>query len=81
MMVSGVFSSTSVTHLSNGIKPALIGFGGPLANYILSKAIGGAEWEKTKVLINPFSLLRHPIAVINLRFAAVSFIISLYRLF
>lgn len=81
IVVSGVFSATSVSHISQGFKMMLITFGGPLANYMICSLVGGVEWEKTKDLLNPFSLLRHPFAVINLRFAAVSFFISLVRLF
>lgn len=81
IVVSGVFSATSVSQLPAGIKLSLVSFGGPLANYVLSSAIGGVEWEKTKDLINPFAILRHPIAVINLRFAITSFLISILRLF
>lgn len=81
ILVSGVFSATSVSQLSEGFKLALVAFGGPAANYVLSSTIGGVEWEKTKNLLNPFSLLRHPFAVINLRFATVSFVISIIRLF
>lgn len=81
IVVSGVFGVTTVSHLSNEIKGALVTFGGPLANYVLSSTVGGVEWERTKNLYNPFSTLRYPFAVIHLRFAAVSFFVSLLRLF
>ena len=81
ILVSGVFSATDVSQLSAEFTIGLVAFGGPMANYVLSLTIGGVEWEKTKDLLNPFSLLRHPFAVINLRFAAVSFVISIIRLF
>ena len=81
IVVAGVFSATSVSHLSSGLKALLVSLGGPLANYVVSSAVGGVEWEKTSHLVNPFSALRHPLAVINLRFAAVSFFISIVRYF
>lgn len=79
IIVSGVFSATAV-HLPWS-KLTLVTFGGPLANYVLSTMIGGVEWEKTKDLVNPFAVLRHPIAVINLRFAVASSLICVARLF
>lgn len=81
ILVSGVFSSTSVSQLPAGYKSALVAFSGPFANYVFSSTVGGVEWEKTKDIMNPFSLLRHPLAVINLRFAVVSFAVSLVRMF
>ncbi|KYZ77488.1 hypothetical protein AXX12_05110 [Anaerosporomusa subterranea] len=81
IVVSGVFSATSVTHLSSGVKASLVALGGPLANYVVSSTVGGVEWEKTSNLVNPFSTLRHPLSVINLRFGAVSFLISIARFF
>lgn len=81
IMVAGVFSATSVSHLSSGMKTLFISLGGPIANYVVCSTVGGVEWEKTSHLINPFSVLRHPIAVINLRFAVVSFFISIIRYF
>ena len=80
ILVSGVFSATSVSQLPSSVKLCLVSFGGPLANYVICAAIGGVEWEKTRDLLNPFSMLRHPVAVINLRFAVASFIVSVLRL-
>ncbi|MDU4962125.1 MAG: hypothetical protein E6X17_15825 [Sporomusaceae bacterium] len=81
IVVSGVFSAASVSQIASGTKLLLIALAGPLANYIVSSAVGGVEWEKTNCLINPFAALRHPVAVVNLRFAAVSLLVSLVRYF
>lgn len=81
IVVSGVFSATSISQLPSGFTLFLVTLGGPLANYVVSSTVGGVEWEKTSNLVNPFSVLRHPLAVINFRFAAVSLLISTIRFF
>ncbi|HWR45244.1 hypothetical protein [Sporomusa sp.] len=80
IVTAGAFSSASVTNLSE-LKTVLFAFSGPLTNFIISKAAGGIEFVSTAHLVNPAAVLRHPLAVTNLRFAVVSLILSICQLF
>ncbi|SDD37279.1 hypothetical protein SPACI_028920 [Sporomusa acidovorans DSM 3132] len=78
-ITAGVFSSAEVTNLG-GLKTILFTFSGPITNFLLSKMAGGVEFVSTANIVNPFAVLKHPLAVINLRFAVVSFLLGLCQL-
>lgn len=80
VVTAGAFSSISVANL-DAVKGAVIAFSGPFINYTASAMLGGAELEKTTKILNPFSSLHYPLAVINLRLAFVSFIVTLWQLY
>ena len=77
---AGAFSSATVTNLSE-FKIILFILSGPITNFFISKIAGGTEFVSTAALWNPAAMLKHPLAVINLRFAAVSLILSIFQLF
>lgn len=80
VVTAGAFSSIAVTKL-DAIRSVVIAFSGPLVNYTFSALIGGTEFEKTANIFNPFARLRHPFAIINLRLAFLSFVVTLWQLY
>ena len=80
IVTAGAFSSAAVTNLG-GLKTMLFTISGPLANFIISKFAGGIEFVSTNHIVNPTAMLKHPLAVINLRFAVISLVLSLFQLF
>lgn len=80
VVTAGAFSSITVSSL-DGVRTAAIAFSGPLVNYALSALIGGIEFEKSANILNTFAKLRHPMAIINLRLAISSFLVTLWHLF
>ncbi|QJW48103.1 hypothetical protein HA075_21695 [bacterium BFN5] len=71
VVTAGVFS-TAVVSNSNFIMLALIGFAGPLTNFIICSTSGGIAFERTISLLDPRACLRNPFAVVNLRLALFS---------
>jgi hypothetical protein len=80
MISAGVFSSATVTNLSD-LKIILFTLSGPITNFVLSKIAGGTEFVSTAQLWNPVAVLKHPLAVINLRFATISLLFSIFQFF
>ena len=80
IVTAGAFSSAAITNLS-GFKIALFTISGPLTNFIISKLAGGIEFVSTAKIANPAAVLKHPLAVINLRFAVVSLVLSVCQFF
>lgn len=80
IVTAGAFSSAAVTNLG-GLKTMLFAISGPLANFISSKFAGGIEFVSTNHIVNPTVMLKHPLAVINLRFAVISLVLSIFQLF
>lgn len=80
IVTAGAFSSSAITNLS-GFKTILFMVSGSLTNFIISKAAGGIEFVSTAKILNPAAILKHPLAVINLRFAVVSLVLSMCQLF
>lgn len=78
-ITAGVFSTAAVSNLG-GIKILLFTISGPLTNFIISRAAGGIEFVSTAQIVNPAAALKHPLAVINLRFAVVSLVLSVCQL-
>ncbi len=79
VIAAGAFGSTIVSHQQGSLISALIIFGGPLANYIVSSTAGGIEFERTAALLNSGACLKHPFAVVNLRLALVSVLVNIWQ--
>lgn len=79
-ITAGAFSSLAVTNLG-GLKTILFTISGPLTNFIISKVAGGVEFVSTANIVNPLAVLKHPLSVINLRFAVISLVLSVCQLF
>jgi len=76
VMAAGAFSAVTAKNLTPSFGVVI---GGAFANYMISALVGGTEYEKTSALLSPFTRLKYPWAVINLRFAAVSLLAGLFR--
>ncbi|BBB92949.1 MAG TPA: hypothetical protein PKA28_02060 [Methylomusa anaerophila] len=76
IVAAGAFGGMEVSHVT-GFKNAVLAISPLLANYIAGKAAGGMEFESTSNIINPFAMLKHPIAVINIRFCIASSLFTL----
>jgi len=81
VLAAGAFGATVAGELDNALQRGLVLFSGPLANYIASSVRHGVAAERTRNLFNPFLLVKHPFAVVNLRFAVVSVIINFWHFF
>lgn len=79
LVAAGAFGIASIGNLGSGAKLAMVVFAGPLANYIVSSTAGGVEFERTTHLLNPFAILTHPFAVVNLRLALVSCLVNIWQ--
>lgn len=79
VVAAGAFGSTFFSKLDNSVQGVLIIFSGPLANYIACSVAQGVATERTGNLINPFLGVRHPFAVVNLRFAILSVIFNIWH--
>ncbi|MDD4601828.1 hypothetical protein SDC9_05854 [bioreactor metagenome] len=84
-MVNGQLNIISATGAfgTSGINEydwasVLILLSGPLANYIFCAVTGGVYQEKVANIAIPSAKLMNPFAVINLRLAVVSIIVSLW---
>ena len=80
IVTAGAFSSVAITNLSQ-FKSVIFVISGPLTNFIISRIAGGIEFVSTAHLLNPAVVLKHPFAVINLRFAVISLILSIFQFF
>jgi hypothetical protein len=80
IVAAGVFGTAAVSGVKAGAPAVLVAFGGPLANYIVSVGLGGAAWEKTSCLFHPGAALKQPFAVVNLRLAAISALVTIWQL-
>jgi hypothetical protein len=80
VVAAGAFGSTMVSGIKGGVPAMLIIFAGALSNYIVSASAGGVEYEKTSDVLNPFSPVKHPFAVVNLRLALLSFIVNIWQI-
>lgn len=78
IMAAGAFGTASFVNDSNWCS-VLVLFSGALANFILASMIGGIEYERTVNLFNPLASLRSPWAVVNLRLALLSFVITIWN--
>jgi hypothetical protein len=73
---AGAFGSATFINQSDWSVTVLFALSGPLANYVFCAASGGIDQEKLRNIFNPAAKLRNPFAVLNLRFAVLSFIAS-----
>ncbi|MDF2572197.1 MAG: hypothetical protein K0R55_3801 [Sporomusa sp.] len=80
IVTAGAFSSADITNLSQ-FKALLFAASGPFTNFIISKIAGGIEFVSTAHLVNPAAMLKYPLAVINLRFAVISSLLSICQFF
>ena len=80
VVTAGVFSTVGVSGLDT-VKIIIIAFSGTFINYSLGTFIGGSEFEKTAHMLNSLSKLRHPMSVINLRLAFLSFFVTIWKLY
>ncbi|MBP2649793.1 MAG: hypothetical protein H6Q74_618 [Firmicutes bacterium] len=76
VVAAGAFGTAVASNIKSNWQALLITFSGPLANYIVSATVGGTEYEKTARLLNPLVSVSHPFAVVNLRLAVVSILVS-----
>ena len=76
VLSAGAFSVMKVSQL-NSYSSMLVLFSGAIANYILASAVGGVNQEASSALLNPFSRLKFPFAVINLRLALLTLVVNL----
>ena len=81
IVAAGAFGATVVTGVKSGVPALLILFGGAIANYAASATAGGIEYERTRHILNPLARIKHPFAVINLRLAMVSLVVTLWQIF
>ncbi|MPM36981.1 hypothetical protein SDC9_83585 [bioreactor metagenome] len=79
IMSAGAFSSATVNNQSDWSLAALIILSGPLANYIFCASSGGIDQENFSSIANPAAKLTNPFAVVNLRFAVISVLTSLWN--
>lgn len=80
IIAAGAFGSAAVGSIKAGWPAVLMAFSGPLANYLVSANLGGAVWENTSRLLNPGAVLNRPFAVINLRLAILSAVVTILQL-
>lgn len=79
VVAAGAFGSLAASGLPAGGAALFVALGGPLANYFVSAGLGGAEWEKTARLLHPAAAVKHPFAVVNLRLALLSTIVTIWQ--
>lgn len=79
IVAAGAFSIAQVSNIGF-YNSLLVVFSGALANYIMAAAFGGVNRESSASLFNPFSKLRFPFAVINLRLALLSLIVNIIHI-
>lgn len=79
VIAAGAFGSTAVGGLPAGIVPLAVAMGGPLANYLVSAGLGGWEREPTAHLFHPAAAVRNPFAMVNMRLALLSTIVTLWQ--
>lgn len=80
IITSGVFSVAEAPNIKFAEKAVLI-LSPPFCNYIASKMLDWTEVKRIKTFLNPLAILNNPFSVINLRFAAVSFLYNFSLLF
>jgi hypothetical protein len=80
IVAAGAFGTAAVSGVKAGAPAILVAFGGPLANYLVGASLGGAAWEKTAHLLHPGAALKQPFAVVNLRLAALSALVTIWQL-
>jgi hypothetical protein len=80
IIAAGAFGATAVSGVKAGGPAILVAFGGPLANYLVGANFGGAVWEKNSRLLHPGAVLKQPFAVINLRLALLSTLVTIWQL-
>ena len=81
VIAAGAFGTVVASNLKSSWHGMLIAFSGPLANYIVSATVGGIESVATRRLINPWVSVGHPFAVVNLRLALLSIVVSSWLFF
>lgn len=80
IIAAGAFGAAAVSGVKAGVPPVVVAFGGPLANYLVSANLGGAAGEKNAHLLHPGAALKRPFAVINLRLALLSSLVTIWQL-
>jgi hypothetical protein len=79
IIAAGAFGTAAVSGVKAAGGAFLIALGGPLANYLVGANLGGAAWEKTSCLLHPGAALKRPFAVINLRLALLSALVTIWQ--
>ena len=79
VIAAGAFGHATVGGLQAGFAPLAVALGGPLANYLVSAGLGGFEREPTAHLLHPAAAVRKPFAVVNMRLALLSTVVTLWQ--
>jgi hypothetical protein len=80
IVAAGAFGATAVSGTKSGGAALMVALGGPLANYLVSANLGGAVWERNSRLFHPGAVLKKPFAVVNLRLALLSTLVTIWQL-
>jgi hypothetical protein len=81
IIAAGAFGATAVSGANAGGTALMVTLGGPLANYLVCANFGGAVWEGNSRLFHPGAPLKRPFAVVNLRLALLSTLVTIWQLF
>lgn len=81
IVAAGLFGSAVVSNISGLGQTLAVLFSGSLANWLVWASTGKFSSEGFERLINPAAASLQPIAVTNFRFALLSTLISVWKLF
>ena len=79
IVAAGAFGTTFAAGPLSAPSYIII-FSGCMANFLISMAAGGLEYEKTRAILNPLAKVRHPFAVINLRLSLLSLMTGFWQI-
>ncbi len=80
IVTAGAFGAAGVSGLKAGWPGVAVAFGGPLVNYLVGANLGGTAGVKNARLFHPGAALSRPFAVINVRLALLSALVSIWQL-
>jgi len=81
VFISGIFGFTSFTGINlTDFRGMMIILAGPLVSFLIYRLTGGLGNNPKGAFFNPLVKVRNPLAMISLRFALVSLVISCWEI-